>query len=188
MAVITMNVWTGAPLLALWIGSRVQGGGPPTMGAVAVVIACLVALVVGMVRLLAILSAVHDASTGHQPVRRHVPWLRSMRGERVTYAGGHGRLTALDRTLVTVVVIAVATFEIWFFFFSGSPIDRRSGRAAICCLSSKTAVQLSGCRPLALEHSQHRRVDEQVPERANGGHVTFPNRPLGLTSTAIWPR
>jgi hypothetical protein len=35
MAVVTLNLWTGAPLLALWIGSRVQGGGPPTMGAAA---------------------------------------------------------------------------------------------------------------------------------------------------------
>ena len=35
-----------------------------------------------------------------------------------------------DRTLVSVVVIAIAAFEIWFFFFSASPIDHRSGRAA----------------------------------------------------------
>jgi hypothetical protein len=26
------------------------------------------------------------------------------------------------------VVIAVIAFEVWFFFFSGSPIDQRSGR------------------------------------------------------------
>jgi hypothetical protein len=30
--------------------------------------------------------------------------------------------------LVVWVVVAVAAFEVWFFFFSGSPIDQRSGR------------------------------------------------------------
>ena len=36
MAVVTVNIWTGGPLLALWIGSRVQGEGPPSMLAVGV--------------------------------------------------------------------------------------------------------------------------------------------------------
>jgi hypothetical protein len=34
----------------------------------------------------------------------------------------------LERILVVCVVLAVAAFEIWFFFFSTSPIDGRSGR------------------------------------------------------------
>jgi hypothetical protein len=135
MAVVTLNLWTGAPLLALWIGSRVQGGGPPTMGAVAVVVASLLITVLVLVRLLALLSAAHDAGAS-QGVRRHVPWLRSMRGERETYSGAASRLTALDRTLVCIVVIAVVAFEIWFFFFSGSPIDQRTGRAALISLRS----------------------------------------------------
>src|SRR5215208_4413568 len=109
MAVVALNIWTGAPLLALWIGSRVQGGGPPTMSAVAVVIACLVIIVLVLLRLLALLSAAQEVA-GHHAVRHHVPWLRSMRGERESYASGASRLTALDRTLVSVVVIAVAAF------------------------------------------------------------------------------
>jgi hypothetical protein len=131
MAVVTLNIWTGAPLLALWIGSRVQGDGPPTMGAIFVVVVCLLAGVLGLAYLLARLGAAHEAATGQQSVRRHVPWLRSMRGEREYYEGDPPVvLTALERTLVVVVVLAVATFEVWFFFFSSSPIDARSGRAA----------------------------------------------------------
>jgi hypothetical protein len=139
MAVVTLNIWTGAPLLALWIGSRVQGGGPPTMGAVAVVVVCLLIGVLGLLRLLAALSAAH-AVPGHHEVRRHLPWLRSMRGERESDAGGAARLTALDRTLVSVVVIAIAAFEIWFFFFSTSPIDQRSGRAAVSATERRTVT------------------------------------------------
>jgi hypothetical protein len=137
MAVVAVNIWTGAPLLALWIGSRVQGDGPPTMGAIFAVVGCLLVGVLGLARLLAALGAAHEAATGHQSVRRHVPWLRSMRGERERYAGDPIRLSALDRTLVVVVVVAVIAFEIWFFFFSSSPIDQRSGRAALPATSAQ---------------------------------------------------
>ena len=44
MAFLALNVWTGSPLLALWIGSRIQGEeSRPSMGAFVAVIACLVA-------------------------------------------------------------------------------------------------------------------------------------------------
>jgi hypothetical protein len=130
MAVVALNIWTGAPLLALWVGSRVQGDGPPTMGAIFIVIACMGGGVLALSRLLSVLGAAHEAATGRHQVRRHVPWLRSMRGEREHYEGDPIRLSVLDRTLVVVVVVAVVTFEIWFFFFSSSSIDQRSGRAA----------------------------------------------------------
>jgi hypothetical protein len=129
MSVASVNIWTGAPLLALWVGSRVQGDGPPKMGAVFVVVITLAVVAIGLTRLLGWLGGRYDSEWGPvSRVHRHVPWLRSMRGERETYAGDRIVLSALDRTLVIVVVIAVITFEIWFFFFSGSPIDQHSGR------------------------------------------------------------
>ena len=83
-----------------------------------------------MIRLLAYLGARHDALTGRQAtVRRHTPWLRSMSGER-----SHGTpgvvptLTALEYLLVSMVVLAVVLFEVWFFLYSGSPFDQRTGR------------------------------------------------------------
>jgi hypothetical protein len=54
-----------------------------------------------------------------------------MRGEREQYPGQSPRLTALERILVVMVVVAIGAFEIWFFFFSTSPIDERSGRSAL---------------------------------------------------------
>lgn len=128
MAVAAVNVWTGAPLAALWVGSRVQGGGPPTMGAVFVVVAVLAVLVVALVRLLSVLGTRYDERLGIRQVRRHVPWLRSMRGERPHQLGEAIQISALDRVLIVTVVLAVTAFEVWFFFFSGSPIDQRSGR------------------------------------------------------------
>jgi hypothetical protein len=130
MALATLNIWTGAPLLGLLIGSRLTGGERITMLSVAATAVIMLALCLGMVRVLAALSARHDVLTGRQAtVRRHTPWLRSMSGERPhDVPGGVPTLTALEYLLVGSVVLAVVLFEVWFFFYSGSPFDQRSGR------------------------------------------------------------
>jgi len=62
-------------------------------------------------------------------VRRHTPWLRSMSGERPhARESSQSQLAALDYVLVAVVVAGVIAFEVWFFFFSASPLDQRTGR------------------------------------------------------------
>lgn len=132
MLVVAINVWTGSPLLALWIGSRVQGDGPPKMVPVAVVVVCIAAFSLVLAVVLARLGDALDRATGQvAAVSRHVPWLRSMRGERPQYPGSPVHITGLERILVITVVCAAVAFEIWFFFFSTSPIDGRSGRASL---------------------------------------------------------
>lgn len=129
MLVVALNVWTGSPLVALWIGSRLQGSGPPRMGPVFVVVVVFAALSFTLASILARLGDRYDRVTGRSPqVHRHVAWLRSMRGERPQYPGQHVQATALEQILIVAVVVAILAFEIWFFFFSGSPIDQRSGR------------------------------------------------------------
>jgi hypothetical protein len=94
-----------------------------------VVTVVLLVVSLGLVRLIAVLDSAYRKQTGDAAhVRAHTPWLRSMRGERPVYPGERGRVTAPERILVGVVIVAVLIFEIWFFFFSGSPIDQRSGR------------------------------------------------------------
>lgn len=132
MVVVGLNVWTGSPAFALWVGARVQGEGSLTMTAVFVVVVVFAALSLTLAIVLSWLGATYDRLTGHAPsARQHVSWLRSMRGERVQYDDSPPRLTALERTLVAMVVIAFVLFEIWFFFFSTSPIDNRSGRGTV---------------------------------------------------------
>jgi hypothetical protein len=123
MVVAGLNVWTGSPLFALWLGSRVQGSGPPTMSAVFAFFAAFVGLSVLLVNVLGRLGRAYDDLTGHTPtVRRHVSWLRSMRAERPEHEGMRIRLSALEVVLVTMVLLAVIAFEIWFFFFAGSSL------------------------------------------------------------------
>ncbi len=132
MAIAALNVWTGGPLLALWIGSRAQGDGPPTMTAIFVVVVALSVISLVSLRLLGYLNRAHEKMTGQTAtVRQHTPWLRSMRGERPQYGGVDPTLTTLERILVVMVVTAVVAFEVWFFFFSSSPIDNRTGRSAL---------------------------------------------------------
>jgi len=129
MSLTSVNVFTGSPLLALWIASRANTAGLPIMPSF-----LLVALAMGVISLLLMrglgrLGQAYDTLTGRQAqTRQHTPWLRSMRGERPHEVGDEYRLSALENVLVATVVVAVIAFEIWFFFYSGSPIDQRSGR------------------------------------------------------------
>ena len=128
MAFLALNVWTGSPLLAVWIGSKVQGEeSQPSMGAYAVVILSLIAFSWGLYQLLKITMSAYQDATGTRPtVRSHAPWLRSMRGERPEYS--HARISGAEKVVVVTVLIAAAAFEIWFFFFSGSSIGGGGGR------------------------------------------------------------
>ena len=130
MAFLALNVWTGSPLLAVWLGSKVQGEeSQPSMGAYAVVIIALIAFSWGLYQLLKVVMSAYQDATGTRPtVRSHAPWLRSMRGERPEYAGARARISGAERIVVVTVLIAAAAFEIWFFFFSGSSIGGGSGR------------------------------------------------------------
>jgi len=129
MSVVLLNLVTGSPLMAIWLGARVQGAGPPTMAAFFTFLGSFAAFSFLLVRLFAGLSRAYNELTGRRPtVREHLPWLRSLRGERPAEMGSKAGLSPLDLILVFMVLAAILAFEIWFFFYSGSPIDERTGR------------------------------------------------------------
>jgi len=119
---VSVNIWTGAPLLAVWVGSRVSSGGP-SMGAIVIVLAVLAVLVFLLAALLARINAAYDRLTGRDTgVRRTTPWLRAMTAERNEDARRRVGLSAVERTVAVSVVVAVLAFEAWFFFFARSSI------------------------------------------------------------------
>jgi hypothetical protein len=124
MALASINLWTGAPLLALWVGSRAtESSTTVTMTSVFLVVAVLFAACIALIYALGWASAKYDAITGRpQTVKRHVPWLRSMRDERVAWEREKAEVTPLERVLVITVVLAFIAFELWFFLASPSPI------------------------------------------------------------------
>jgi hypothetical protein len=129
MAFLALNIWTGSPLLALWIGSRIQGEeSQASMGAYAAVVACLALFSFLLYQALKRVGHAYQQATGTLPtVRTHAPWLRSMRGERPEH-GGAASISGAERIVVVTVILAAFAFEAWFFFFSGSPIGGSSGR------------------------------------------------------------
>jgi hypothetical protein len=122
-ALAAINIWTGAPLLAVWVGSQVAGSSGLSMSAVFVVIVVLAAACIGLAAALSWLSARYDELTGRPPAaRRTSPWLRSMRGEREQEARKRHGISAVERIVVAAVVVCVLVFEVWFFFFAGSSL------------------------------------------------------------------
>lgn len=120
--VVAVNIWTGAPLLALWVGSRFVGSSRLSMAAVGIVVVVLSATVIALVILLTRLSAAYDRVTGHTGPRTTAPWLRSMRGERDDLVAGERGFNAVERAVVLSVGACAVTFNIWFFFLAGSPL------------------------------------------------------------------
>jgi hypothetical protein len=121
---VAINIWTGCPLLALWIGSRVASrAGGLSMLAVAVVVVTLAMLTVAMTVLLAWLSGTYDELIDRPlAARRTSPWLRSMRGEREKITREQQGITATERAIIGSVVACTLTFEVWLFFFAGSSL------------------------------------------------------------------
>jgi hypothetical protein len=120
---VSVNIWTGAPLLALWVGSRIVGRRAVTMGSVLLVVVLLVVFVTAMALTLTWLSARYDEMT-QRPEGEHriSPWLRSMRGEQDDIARAKLGTTPVEWIVTASTVVAVISLEVWFFFFAGSPL------------------------------------------------------------------
>ena len=115
---VSINVWTGAPLLTLWIASRVFPSTALTLGAVAFVVVLLGVLAVMLMLALAWLSAAYDELTGRPTrARRDSPWVRFENGEEEPQRRRFVPSSAVELAVMASIVAAVLAFEVYFFFF-----------------------------------------------------------------------
>ena len=121
-AFLAINIWTGAPLFALWVGSQVGDQTHLTMREVLVVLVVLAALAAAMAVALTSLNNAYDELVGRPRVERRVPWLRSMRDEPEGHISSRVGITALERTVMVTVYVAVIALVIWLVFFAGSSV------------------------------------------------------------------
>jgi hypothetical protein len=123
-ALCSINLWTGAPLFAVWVGSKVQGSfNSLSMTAVFAVIAILAVTVFALGYLLTWLNTKYDELTGRPAVARQTsPWLRSMRDERDDAVQRKYGIGGIERVVVICAIAGVLAFEVWFFFFAGSSL------------------------------------------------------------------
>jgi len=120
-ALVAINIWTGAPLLALWVGSRVVGKTVLSMRAVLVVVFVLAILVFGLTVSLTWLNNAYDELIGRPRVERRPPWMRSMRAETERNISSRVGITALERIVTMTVYVAIITLLLWFIFLAGPP-------------------------------------------------------------------
>jgi hypothetical protein len=123
-ALCAINLWTGAPLFAIWVGSKVQGSlNNLSMTAVFAVVAILAFTVFGLGYVLTWLNTKYDDLTGRPAAARNTsPWLRSMRDERETEIQRKYGIGGVEKVVVICAVVGVLAFELWFFFFAGSSL------------------------------------------------------------------
>jgi len=120
-AFLSINLWTGSPLLALWVGSRAAAERQLSMTAVVVVLLSLALLTLASLVGLTRLDASYRELVGHPLREGRLTWLRAFNAQREPV-----RLvpTSLIERIVTVIVyIAVIALIAWLLFFSGSSIS-----------------------------------------------------------------
>ena len=99
------------------------------MGAIAVVTLTIAVVSAALLRILNRINDAYDKLMHRKRRKRQSPWLRSLRGEREDlHDPERDQLSAVERVAVGMVLVVAVAFEVWFFFFSSSPIDQRSGR------------------------------------------------------------
>ena len=122
-ALAAVNLWTGAPLLAVWIGAQAQAGQVLSLRGVVTVLVVLGILTFLLGWALSWLHAKYDQLIGRPPtLTRTSPWQRRMRGELDEHLRDRYELSAPERVLAACVILALLFFEIWFFFLAGSSL------------------------------------------------------------------
>jgi hypothetical protein len=126
-ALCSINIWTGAPLFAVWVGSKVQGSlNNISMTALFSVVLVLAGSVFGLALVLTWLNTRYDDLTGRPAAARQTsPWLRSMRDEREEDVQRKYGIGGVERIVVISAVAGVLAFELWFFFFAGSSLPNQ---------------------------------------------------------------
>ncbi len=123
-ALASINIWTGAPAFALWVGSQLQGwlgdrapGTGVSMQGVLAVVVVLAALEIALIFLVTKVNAAYDKLVGRQPkARRTTPWLRSLGNEREKYELKSYGISTVERIAIISVVVCILVFEAWLIF------------------------------------------------------------------------
>lgn len=122
-AVMTLNIWTGAPLAAMWIGSEAAGDESLSMRGVCVVVLALAALDFGLTMALTWLNGLYREITGLPPASKRLIGLRSMRGAPDASNSQSSRVGTLEGIVVLNVYLAFAAMVVWYVFFASAPFS-----------------------------------------------------------------
>jgi hypothetical protein len=115
MAVGSVFMWIGVPILWLFLASRLYESSQPSFGVYFGVLVAIAMTMAVMGKLLGILNRWHMALTDQLPQKREQTiWLKSMRGD-ATAKRQHGVLATV---MAVSVGIALVLFGAWFLLFA----------------------------------------------------------------------
>jgi hypothetical protein len=118
-AFATVIIFTGCPLVALWVAAQVSGEHRITMTALGVFVVAFAVLEGLTLIALAWLNNVYDELSGRPRVERRSPWLRSMSDEAEHHVSQRVGVSLLERVVMIIVYLAVIAFAVWYVFFAG---------------------------------------------------------------------
>jgi hypothetical protein len=125
-ALVGINTFTGAPLLAVWVGAHAQGGRVLSLRGVMTVLVVLTVLEFLLGLALTWLSGTYDRITGRPRFAGETsPWQRAKRGDRVQDIRARFGMSPPERVVAGCVVAGVLLFEVWFFFLAGSSLPHQ---------------------------------------------------------------
>jgi len=122
--VLALVVAFGIPLGWIWIASKIAGTKKDLTPSLAILIT--VGILISYWLALVIGSALRGRwlSAEEQQTRtRRMSWNRSFRDE--PHRPGDEETDPVERLFVIVAVLGVILFEVWFFFFAGSPLPNQ---------------------------------------------------------------
>ena len=126
-AFLSINLWTGSPVLALWVGSQAADERELSMTPLFVVIVTLAVLTVAISVTLLWLEQRYRLLVGLPAREARLTWLRSFNAQREPVR--QVPTSMLERIVTVVVYVAVLLLLVWFVFFAGSPLSDYAGYA-----------------------------------------------------------
>jgi formate hydrogenlyase subunit 3/multisubunit Na+/H+ antiporter MnhD subunit len=121
-AFVAVNIWTGCPIFALWVGAQVVSERRVTMAAIFVIVTVLAVSVFASAVALSWLNATYDAMTGRPHVERRPAWMRSMNAEAESQVHKRVGITPIEQVVMLNVYVVVILLAVWYVFFAGPPL------------------------------------------------------------------
>lgn len=114
----------GVPLFWVFVASKLAGTDPDINVALALFITTGILVTYWMALLIALTARNHWV--GEEERRRKVrrmSWNRSFRDE--PYRPGDHKSDPVERLFIISTLLGIVAFEVWFFFFAGSPLPNQ---------------------------------------------------------------
>jgi hypothetical protein len=122
--VVAVVVALGIPLAWIWIASQIAGTRRELTPSLAILITTGILVSYWLVLFLGSHLRSRWVGEAEQQARqRRMSWNRSFRDEPLSTANRGS--DPIERLFIVVAVLAIIAFEIWFFFFAGSPLPNQ---------------------------------------------------------------